>query len=368
MVVVANDKISLVRERLKHFDSIPLNQEEFRDSNNQLSESKGFFARDFGMEQWDWPQGVGIYGLHLEGPVNDAYIKQWANDEIKKGLPTKNVNTICPLLTLMDYPEYEDLALEWMKWLAEDFPRTDENGLQHITSGVDKFSLKENRQQIWVDTLFMTVLFMGKMGVKYDNQKWREDAIEQVLLHTKYLLDRKSSLFYHGWNFEEQSNYGGNFWCRGNSWITIGIPLFLEIMQGYLAESTEVFLLNLYNNQVKALLEIRSKDGLWHTILSDPTSYTETSGSAGIIAGILLGIKNNFLTIQLSENSIDNLLSSLTAKIAEDGTVLGVSAGTPISNKAEDYKGIVQMPMVYGQAMTLLALTIGESLKEKEVR
>ena len=366
-MVVANNKISLVRERLKHFDSLPLNQEDFRDSNNQLSESKGFFARDFGMEQWDWPQGVGIYGLHLEGPINDEYIKQWATEEINKGLPTKNVNTICPLLTLVDYPEYETLALEWMKWIEKEFPRTDENGLQHITSGIDKFTVKENRNQIWADTLFMTVLFMGKMGVKYDNQIWREDAIEQMLLHCKYLLNRKSGLFYHGWNFEEQSNYGGNFWCRGNSWITVGIPLFLEIMNGYLAKSSERYRLNLYNNQVKALLEIRSKDGLWHTILTDPTSYTETSGSAGIIAGILLGVKSDFLTIQLSQEVINDLISSLTAKIAEDGTVLGVSAGTPISCNAEDYKGIVQMPMVYGQAMTLLALTIAESLKEKAI-
>ena len=118
---------------------------------------------------------------------------------------------------------------------------------------------------------------------------------------------------------------------------------------------------------MKSLLEIRSKDGLWHTILTDPTSYTETSGSAGIIAGMLLGVKSNFLTIQLSQEAINDLISSITAKIAEDGTVLGVSAGTPISCNAEDYKGIVQMPMVYGQAMTLLALTIAESLKEKAI-
>ncbi|MDT2808962.1 glycoside hydrolase family 88/105 protein [Enterococcus asini] len=368
MVVALNSKISTVRERLKHFDDIPLDQEQFKKGDDELSESKGFFARDFGMEQWDWPQGVGIYGLHLEGSINDEYIKQWALKEITKGLPTKNVNTVCPLLTLMDYPEYEALALEWMKWIESDFPRTSENGLQHITSGSDKFSIKENWQQIWVDTIFMTVLFMGKMGVKYDNQKWREDAIEQVLLHSKYLLNRETGLFYHGWNFNEQSNYGGNFWCRGNSWITIGIPLFLTIMEGYLAQSTKSFLINLYNNQVKTLLNLRSKEGLWHTILSDPTSYTETSGSAGIIAGILFGLKKGFLTIHLSEKDVNNLVDSLTAKIADDGTVVGVSAGTPISNNSEDYKEIVQMPMVYGQAMTLLALTIAESLKEKEIR
>ena len=163
-MVVANNKISLVRERLKHFDSLPLNQEDFRDSNNQLSESKGFFARDFGMEQWDWPQGVGIYGLHLEGPINDEYIKQWATEEINKGLPTKNVNTICPLLTLVDYPEYETLALEWMKWIEKEFPRTDENGLQHITSGIDKFTVKRKSEPNLGRYSFYDSSFYGENG------------------------------------------------------------------------------------------------------------------------------------------------------------------------------------------------------------
>ena len=27
-------------------------------------ESIGFFRRDFGISEWDWPQGVGLYGLY----------------------------------------------------------------------------------------------------------------------------------------------------------------------------------------------------------------------------------------------------------------------------------------------------------------
>ena len=64
-MVVANNKISLVRERLKHFDSLPLNQEDFRDSNNQLSESKGFFAERLSV----WSNGTGLKASEFMGCI-----------------------------------------------------------------------------------------------------------------------------------------------------------------------------------------------------------------------------------------------------------------------------------------------------------
>lgn len=366
-MLVKNELITLVAQRLKHFDDISVNRQDFIGVTEDAAEKKGFFLRDFGMKQWDWPQGVGIFGLHLQGAQNDDYIKKWAAEEINKGLPTKNINTVCPLLTLMDYPEYEQLALEWMNWIEKDFPRTDENGLQHITSGPDKFTVKENDQQIWVDSIFMTVLFMAKMGVKYDNPKWQDDALYQVLLHVKYLLDRETGLFYHGWNFTEHSNYGGNFWCRGNSWLTLGIPLFLEIMEGKLPEAVMKYLKEIYNCQVETLRKLRAEDGLWHTIITDENCYTETSGSAGIVAGILLGNQKGLLDNPVSQNEATDLVTALEQRITEDGTVTGVSAGTAISPNKEDYKHIIQTPMVYGQAMMLLALTLAQSMKVETV-
>ncbi|MNC81831.1 hypothetical protein D3C75_1350900 [compost metagenome] len=47
-------------------------------------------------------------------------------------------------------------------------------------------------------------------------------------------------------------------------------------------------------------------------------------------------------------------------RIDDEGTVLGVSSGTPIGAAKEDYKVIVIAPMAYGQAMALVAL--GEAL------
>lgn len=356
MKSVLTDKIELIQKRLIHFEDLAPDASKFENDSQEEAEKKGFFSRDFGMEQWDWPQGVGIYGLSIGSENYNDYIIQWAKREIEKGLPTKNVNTMCPMLTLSDFPEFESLTIEWMEWIEESFPRTDERGLQHITSGVDKFTVKENHQQIWADTLFMTILFMAKMGVKYQNKQWIESSAYQVLTHIKYLLDRETGLFYHGWNFEDKSNYGANFWCRGNSWLTIGLPLYLKIVGDAIPEFVRAYIQQSYENQVKSLIELRGDDYLWHTLLDDKTSYTETSGSAGIIAGILLGINTHLLSVTVSDDFLEESIEAILSRVDETGVVHGVSAGTAISSEKVDYKGILQTPMVYGQSMVLLAL------------
>lgn len=349
--------LNLVVNNLINLDNQDDLANEFVSVSTEEAEKKGFFSRDFGMEQWDWPQGVGIFGLSQNLEKNREYIINWAKTEIAKGLPTKNINTICPLLSLVNFKEFEQLSLEWMSWIDENFPRTDESGLQHITSGVDKFSVRLNECQIWIDTLFMTVLFIGKMGIKYDNQKWINDSEYQFLLHTKYLVDRETGLFYHGYNFTNNSNFGGNFWCRGNSWFTMAVPLYLRYLSDRLPESIVNYLKNFYTNQVRALVKYRGNDNLWHTIINDSSSYTETSGSSGIIAGIYMGIQQGLIQAEEFESFCQESIDALIDRIDEKGTVLGVSAGTPISKNKEDYKNIITAPMAYGQAMMICALT-----------
>ena len=38
----------------------PENEEELAQNGG---ETIGYFKRDFGIKEWDWPQGVGLYGL-----------------------------------------------------------------------------------------------------------------------------------------------------------------------------------------------------------------------------------------------------------------------------------------------------------------
>ena len=329
-----------------------------------------FIRRDSGIDTWDWPQGVGLYGIHkiLEIDPKDSYrdyLKNWYRQRIQEGLPLKNVNTTAPMLTLVDFleedPAYAALATEWADWLLHGLPKTEEGGFQHVTSGSgDGKSLILNEQQMWVDTLFMAVLFLNRMGQKYQRQDWIEEGIHQVLMHIKYLVDVKTGLLYHGWSFKERSHFGGVFWCRGDGWFTLGILDYLEMFQGKISPAFQTYVLDTFRAQVKALSALQAPSGLWHTVLTDPGSYEETSGSAAFAAGIFQGLRTGILD-ESYRAVAEKAISGILAQIGEDGTVGSVSGGTPIGMDEDHYRNIMIAPMAYGQSLTIFALV--EALK-----
>lgn len=355
-------KLDLVVNKLLTLGG-PVNETELENG----GESIGFFRRDFGISEWDWPQGVGLYGLYKIMMVEkkDEYrefLCSWFKSNMAEGLPSRNINTTTPLLTLVQLneicpdPEFESLCLSWADWLMRCLPRTEEGGFQHVTSANgDRLGVRLNENEMWIDTLFMTVLFLNRMGQKYNRQDWISESIHQVLLHIKYLYDKKTGLFYHGWTFNTRDNFGGVFWCRGNSWFTAGILEYLEMFKGSLDAGVREFIVNTYKSQVRTLKKLQSQSGLWHTVLDDPASYEEVSGSAAITAGILKGIKLGIL----DDSYLDCAWKGVRAvmnNIDEEGTVLNVSGGTGMGADREHYKRILIAPMAYGQSLTILAL------------
>jgi unsaturated rhamnogalacturonyl hydrolase len=216
--------------------------------------------------------------------------------------------------------------------------------------------LKLNEGEIWIDTLFMVVLFLSKMGVKYDKQAWIDEAVYQFNLHIKYLFKQEESLFYHGFDFENEHNFSEAHWCRGNSWYTLAAPELIETLQGKLSSEAHENMVGTYKAQVDRLVELQSDNGLWHTLLDDPDSYTEVSGSSAIAAGILKGIRFGLLDSSYKE-VCRKAVEAVLANIAEDGTVLNVSAGTAIGKEKEDYKKIIIAPTAYGQALAIVLLS-----------
>jgi len=164
-------KLDLVVDKLLNLGG-PDNAKELEESGG---EAIGFFARDFGIREWDWPQGVGLYGLLkiMQYDKNEKYkefLHDWFVENMELGLPSRNINTTTPLLTLAELNEYyhdekfEKLCLDWADWLMNCIPRTKEGGFQHVTSANgDRQGVRLNESEMWIDTLFMTVLFLNKM-------------------------------------------------------------------------------------------------------------------------------------------------------------------------------------------------------------
>lgn len=363
------DKLEKVVNKLKNLDNPKID----KDNLKKEDFAKGIIKRDFGIDEWDWPQGVGIFGLNQLQKLypdrfdNNNFLFNWYKKNIEIGLPSRNINTTVPLLTLLDisdiYPNegFDKLCLEWVNNIMENFPRTKEGGIQHVTTSLtDRNGISLNEGHIWIDTLFMLNLFLNKIGVKYNNIKWIDESIYQVLIHIKYLYDKKTHLFHHGWNFLENHNFGEVFWCRGNSWFTLMSMYFIENSGKYLNDSIKDFIIYSYKAQVNSLIELQDKSGGWHTILDDTDSYLETSGSASIVAGIFKGMYDNVLDKSYEEYAFKGL-EFLLNNINDDGIVLNVSGGTNIGMNKEHYKNIIIAPMAYGQSLTILALV--EALK-----
>lgn len=337
-------------------------------STSKEDTAKGLVARDFGIEEWDWPQGIGLYGLcklqaYEHSSRYQEFLENWFARNLKIGLPSKNINTTAPYLAMLDLgiktgnQEYLDRCLEQAVWLMESLPKTEENGFQHLTSAIgnrDGVDLHEG--QLWADTLFMAVLFLNRVGQYFHRPEFVEESIHQFLLHIKYLYDKKDGLFYHGWTFLERNNFGGIFWCRGNSWFTYGVADYIDSFdQIPLDAGVRRFLIDTYKAQVGALAGLQAENGLWHTVLKDPDSYCEVSGSAAIAAGILKGIRMGILDDSFRATA-GKAVAGICQNIGTDGTVLNVSAGTGMGDNADHYKNILIRPMAYGQSLTILAL------------
>ncbi|THF77737.1 beta-galactosidase BglB [Cohnella fermenti] len=312
------------------------------------------------MDTWEWAQGVGLYGLYNyyqetgEAGILD-FLVEWFERNIRNGLPEKNVNTLCPMLTLSLVAEEtgrEDLLAlcqEWAQWIMEEMPRTEANGLQHIVTG------NANSGQLWDDTLFMTVLFLARAGKLFNRKDYTAESVRQFLVHIKYLADRKTGLWYHGWTFEGRHHFAEALWARGNCWYTAGVVDYLDIVDD-LDPGVKLYLLDTLRSQVAALERLQHPGGMWHTLLDDPSSYVETSATAGFAYGILKAVRLGYLDprcLPMGRKAAEAVIS----QISEDGTVQNVSYGTGMGATLEEYRQIKLCPMTYGQALPILMLT-----------
>ena len=310
-------------------------------------------------QHWEWTQGVGLFGLWklFSNTREEKYLDiltRFFDAQMEIGFPALNVNTMAPFLTMSYVGEYLDSETylapcrEAAAWIMDRFPRTEEGGFQHMTSDT------LNDQELWDDTLFMTVLFLANMGRIEGKQAYIEEAKHQFLLHAKYLADPKTGLWYHGWTFNGRHNFAGAFWGRGNCWVTIAIPEFLQMADP--GREVRKTLTDLLVKQVESLKAYQDPGGMWHTLIDDPDSYVEASATCGFAYGILKAVHTGLID-PAYEALAEKALAPILDCISEDGVVHQVSYGTPMGRESKDfYKKIELKPMPYGQALAMLFL------------
>jgi unsaturated rhamnogalacturonyl hydrolase len=318
-----------------------------------------------GWNDWEWTHGIGLYGIwQYYSLTGDAHylsiIESWFAARFAAGGTTKNINTMAVFLTLAYVYEksgnqtYLPWLDAWAEWAYHDLARTKYGGMQHVTF------LGPNTQQLWDDTLMMTVLPLAKIGKVLNRPHYVAEAVRQFLIHVKYLFDPVSGCFFHGWSFEDGGhNFARALWARGNSWLTIVIPEFIELLDLEPKDPIRLHLLDTLNAQCAAIQKYQTESGLWCTLLNEPESsgsYVEASATAGFAYGILkaqrkryVGKENEIVAVKAVKGVIDN--------ISPEGELLNTSFGTGMGDTLQFYKDIPRTSMPYGQAMAIMALT-----------
>ena len=308
--------------------------------------------------RWEWEQGVGLFSIYkLYEATGETkcleFLNKWYSKMLDRGFD-KNINTMSPLLALTYLYEAEKKAgyLEVIKenaeWLMNEMPRTVEGGMQHLTTHTI------NNDQLWADTLFMTVLFLARAGKVLGNKKMQDEAVYQAIIHIKYLSDCESGLWYHGWSLTE-GHFGNIFWGRGNCWITVAIPEILVTAED-MSMTERRLLEEAYKRQVEALVKHQDISGMWHTIINDSSSYFETSATAGFAYGILAGAELGILDERCCLYSYMAVRYIVSNCLEEDGSLKQVSAGTAMGYNSEHYKNIGFCQTPYGQGLMILAV------------
>ena len=115
------------------------------------------------------------------------------------------------------------------------------------------------------------------------------------------------------------------------------------------------FLLGCFRTQVEALLRLQHRDGGWHTLLDDPSSYVEASATAGFGYGLLKAARLGLLGDEARAAGL-RALDCVIANIDRNGTVGNVSYGTRMGRDLQFYRDIPIQPTAYGQALAILFL------------
>ena len=177
-----------------------------------------------------------------------------------------------------------------------------------------------------------------------------DEAERQFLVHARYLADRETGLWFHGWTFAGRHNFARARWARGNAWAIAGLLDYLDIADRPAAASATVparlppppgrgaarpagRARRLAHPARRPELLSRGDLGTRrHRLRPAEAAPARPLGEAHRAAGLGAGLRS-------------------LANIDADGTLQNVSYGTRMGHDLQFYRDIPIQPTGYGQAL-----------------
>lgn len=130
--------------------------------------------------------------------------------------------------------------------------------------------------QMWMDGAYMAGPLSVKYAKRFGDPILRERAIKQVFLMDEHMKDKRSGLYFHGWDdskteawADPETGLSSQIWGRAVGWYAVAI---LDILDEIPEEHPAVERLKQIEvDLLKALIRYQdSKTGMWFQILDQP--------------------------------------------------------------------------------------------------
>jgi rhamnogalacturonyl hydrolase YesR len=206
---------------------------------------------------------------------------------------------------------------------------------------------------LWPDDLYMGGVFLVRWGIYNHDQKFIDDAAQQII-HQAALEADADGLWFHGY-FVSEKKHAPFKWGRGNGWVTVTLVETISALDE--KNPLRAKLIDILKNQIEGLKKVQAPDGMWRQVLDKPELWEETSCTAMFAYGIARAANRGWIdasNMAVARKAFAGIAKNVTA----DGVVKGTCQGTNIGQDLDYY---IKRPQpdddMHGRGPVLLAGT-----------
>lgn len=225
-----------------------------------------------------------------DGSIQDYAPAEYQLDAINPG------KTVIALYQLTREARYAKAAALLEAQLAVQ-PRTPDGGFWHK---------QRYTNQMWLDGLYMAAPFnaeytkvLGGPSANYD------DVARQFALVKKHLYDRKTGLYYHGWDAEKTQAWANpvtgassNFWGRAIGWYAMALVDTLDYLPTNHPARTQM--IRQIKDLSRALVKYQDKEtGVWWQVMDKGKmkgNYREATASTMFVYALAKAVNEGELS------------------------------------------------------------------------
>lgn len=311
--------------------------------------------------RWSYPIGVTLkglvdYGLHFKDEKILSYVFKHLKictsfydyslwDKKSFGAPLINFS-LSMMDSLDDCGSMAYTLLYFSNHMSDFLP-----GAKKVLKDCAHYILKEQRRlpdgtlyregtnlilekTIWADDLYMSQPFLSLYGKNQGVKSYFTKINQEFSLFLKRLKMPDKNYYAHVYDVSLEKNTNIP-WGRGNGWILLSLAIALE--NNPLEE--QKYLKEIFSNLLKGFADNLGEDGFWHQVLSDVTSYAETSVT--MIALIALGknLAEKWVESPFSKENVFKLYENVLERVLdEESNLTGVCRGSGYSFDPDYYK------------------------------